>query len=599
MIKVKYTLIIGLLLVLSFSGKSQSNDTFLEYLEKADYYRSINLDTMKLYLDSAKVIASQKDELAMKSKLYYTYGHYYLGVSNLEQSEINFTMAEDYAKLAGDSVLLFKSWMGLGGVHNYKAEYAKALKHFLDGLYYIKYIKKPVQKRLLANVNNNVAMIYNNLENYNRAIDYYNEGYDIAKEMNDTLLLVHISVGLSGAMIKENKYKEAIPLIKQGIEMAKESPYYLPQLANLYYNLGNIYFEYSENRSLDSARAYIEKAASLFQSQHDIFMFVVHKYYLANVYFSEGNYVMAKKILKQYESDLVATGSATILQDVFKMLSEIEFKTGNISLSYKYLKMSYDEMQKLSNSRENEYLYNIVEDYVNEENQFVKEQLERKISLQELQLEAEKLRKRTVMFIAAFAILLAIVLGWSLILVYRRYMAKQMLHSEQILHLETSHQLVELEKKAAETTIAENKRIVEISNKNIMHNAILVQKLLLSFKALKPYVNKEGLRLINTQLLEVNNFSVEENWNTFEENFSKQYPFYRTNFFKEHPGITLSEFRLSCYILMKLTNAEIAVSTLQSPNSLRSAKFRLRQRLGVNDNDELYEKLLDYSNREL
>gem|GEM_PF-5636093 len=49
---------------------------------------------------------------------------------------------------------------------------------------------------------------------------------------------------------------------------------------------------------------------------------------------------------------------------------------------------------------------------------------------------------------------------------------------------------------------------------------------------------------------------------------------------------------------MKLTNAEIAVATLQSPNSLRSAKFRLRQRLGVADNDELYEKLLEYSKKE-
>jgi len=219
--------------------------------------------------------------------------------------------------------------------------------------------------------------------------------------------------------------------------------------------------------------------------------------------------------------------------------------------------------------------------------------------MQALQLDAEKWRKRTIMIIAAFATLLALAMGWSLISLFKRYTLKQAIDNEQLLHLETSHQLIELEKKAAENTLAENKRIVEISNKNIMYNAILVEKLLNSFKDLKPFVNKEGLRLINSQLVEVSNFSVEENWNVFEQNFAVQYPFYRANFFEEHPTITLSEYRLSCYVLMKLTNAEIAAATLQSPNSLRSAKFRLRQRLNVNDNHELYDKLLSYTERNI
>ncbi len=595
--KVKYSLIIALLVVLFFNGRAQNTKSFQDMIDRAFYYLQVNIDTMKMYTDSAKILSQEDDDLSVKSLLNLSYGHYYLRQNDMDQAELCFLKTESYAKLGADSAMLYQAWMGLGTMHNYKAEHAKALKYFLDGLYYIKHIKKPFQKRLFANANNNVAMIYNNLKNYDRSIFYYKEGLNVAKEMNDTLLLIHIGKGLSKALIKKKRYGEALPLIRSSIVMAEKSRYYLPQLADLYHNLGNVFFEYDSLRSIDSALFYTEKAALIFQNQNNIFMVLVLKAYLADIYLSEGNYKQAKKILEHYKNDFDATDSPKILNDFYKTLSDIEFHLGNIPLAYDYLKNSYQQFEKLSNRMDNEYLYDIVEDYVNQENQLVKDQLERKISMQALQLDAEKWRKRTVMIIAAFAILLVIILGWSLIMVYRKYMAKQMLNNEQLLHLETSHQLVELKKKAAENKLVENKKIVEISNKNIMYNAILVEKLLNSIRDLKPYVNKEGLRLIKSQLLEVSNFSVEENWNLFEQNFAVQYPFYRANFFEEHPTVSLSEFRLSCYILMKLTNAEIAAATLQSPNSLRSAKFRLRQRLKVADNHELYDKLLSYAQR--
>ncbi len=598
--KVKYLLLVGMLFLNVKFGISQADSMFQRMIDSAKVYLLEDIKVMKSYIDTASMLVKQSpDSTKRRARVNLLYSNYKMEMGEYDQSEEYLRKAEKYSISSNDSSMMYDVWMGLGNLELRQGNNADALKHYLDGLYYITHIQKPQSKKKLAKTKYNLGLTYYILKSYKKSIEYYRDAFRDAKDAHDDYLISHISDGLSNALIFTGAHKEALQLIRQNLALSKKielSPY---RMGILYSNLANVYYADKKNGSIDSARYYYNLSSKEFEKQHKTFFVIQQEISLAKTYFDEGAYVTAKKILKNIEKETVRMDHPIIMQDFYFLLAKINMRLGNSKKAFNDLMIAYENQTSAYNANENSDIYNIVEGYVESENILIQNNLKQKIDFQTIMLENEKKRKRIILIIAGLASLLALSLGWTLVTGYKRYKMKQNFNSEQLLHLETSHRLMELEKMAAERTIAENKRIVEISNKNIMHNAILVEKLISSIKTLKPYANKEGLRLINSQLVEVSSFSVEENWNIFEENFTIQYPFFRANFFNEEPGISLSDFRLSCYILMKLTNAEIAAATLQTPNSLRSAKFRLRQRLNVNDNDELYEKLIGYTQQRI
>jgi len=598
--KVKYLLVAGMLFLHVKSGFSQDDSMFQRMIDSAKVYLLEDVKVMKQYIDTASMIVNQSpDSIKRKAEVNLLYSNYKMEMGEYNKSQEYLHEAEKYAIASNDSSMLYDVWMGLGNLELRQGNNATALKYYLDGLYYIMYVQKPQSKKKLAKTKYNIGQTYYILKSYNKSIEYYRDAFRDAKEANDDYLISHIGDGLSNVLTYNGAYKEAFQLMRQNLTRSKKiklSPY---RMAILYSNLGEIHYADKENGSIDSARYYFNLSSKQFEKQNKTFFVIQQQIGLAKTYFDEGAYVTAKEILMNIEKETIRMNYPTISQDFYFLLAQINRRLGYLESAFRDLSVAYKNQALAISESDSPDIYDIVENYVETENLLIQKDLNQKIEYQTIKLANEKKRKRIILIIAGLASLLALSLGYTLVMLYRRYLLKQNFNNEQILHLETSHRVMELEKIAAERTIAENKRIVEISNKNIMHNAILVEKLISAIKTLKPYTNKEGVRLINNQLLEVSNFSVEENWNIFEENFTIQYPFFRANFFKEEPGISLSDFRLSCYILMKLTNAEIAAATLQTPNSLRSAKFRLRQRLNVNDNDELYEKLIRYTQQRI
>jgi len=597
--KVKYLLLVGIIILNVKSGISQTDSVFQRMVDSAKIYLMEDVEVMKTYIDSANIDAKESpDSIFRQAQVNLLYSKYEMEKVNYNKAKEYLFKAKKYSQAFNDSSMLYDVWMGLGSLELRKGNNAGALKYYLDGLYYITYIQKPQSKKLLAKTKYNIGMTYHVLKSYKKSIEYYRDALQDAEEAEDDYLISHITDGLSGVLIVTGAYEEALQLIRKNLILSKElklSPY---RMGLLYANLGEVFYSDKKNGSNDSARYYLNISSKTFEAQRKTFFVVQVQTSIAKTYYDHGDFVKAKKILKNIEKETVRMNHPTIMQDFYFLLAKINMRLGNSQKAFNDLMIAYENQALGYKESENADLYDIMENYVETENLLIQENLKQKIEYQAVTLENEKKRKRIILYIAGLASLLALSLVWALVMVYNRYMMKQTFNSQQLLHLETSHRLLELEKMEADHTIAENKRIVEISNKNIMHNAMLVEKLISSIKALKPYANKEGLRLINTQLIEVSSFSVEENWSVFEENFAVQYPFFRTNFFNELEGVTFSEFRLSCYILMKLTNAEIAAATLQSPNSLRSAKFRLRQRLNVNDNQELYDKLISFTHQQ-
>lgn len=152
---------------------------------------------------------------------------------------------------------IYAQSFNLIGISEYmKNDFEKAISFYLEAEK--NYLEVPNDKGL-ANVYNNIAIIYRKLKNYTKAIEYYKKSYSLNTKLKDTLNLaiscnnIAIIYGLSSDTTNFLKYiNEAIGLNSQ-IKNNRG-------LANNYHTIANHYFRAN---NIEEAIYYFNKSVSL------------------------------------------------------------------------------------------------------------------------------------------------------------------------------------------------------------------------------------------------------------------------------------------------------------------------------------------------
>lgn len=88
-----------------------------------------------------------------------------------------------------------------------------------------------------------------------------------------------------------------------------------------------------------------------------------------------------------------------------------------------------------------------------------------------------------------------------------------------------------------------------------------------------------------------NNIDSENSWKKFSENFDIVYQDYLKRLEKAHPKLTLVDKKLCAYLKMNLRSKEIAPLLNMTTRSVEMGRYRLRQKLGLDKDDNLQEYL--------
>ena len=78
-----------------------------------------------------------------------------------------------------------------------------------------------------------------------------------------------------------------------------------------------------------------------------------------------------------------------------------------------------------------------------------------------------------------------------------------------------------------------------------------------------------------------------EAWNHFKTYFANVYPSFTKNLTTKFPELTLAEIKLASFLRLKLTTKEIASIIFISPDSVKTARNRLRKKLNLSVGDNL------------
>ena len=111
----------------------------------------------------------------------------------------------------------------------------------------------------------------------------------------------------------------------------------------------------------------------------------------------------------------------------------------------------------------------------------------------------------------------------------------------------------------------------------------------LHYKAAVDSATEERLKREVDKILEIikANISHDDDWKRFNQNFDIVYADFTQHLSELHPGLTVAELRLCCYLKMGLSSKEIAPLFNISTKSVEMNRYRLRKKMGLGQGDNL------------
>lgn len=206
----------------------------------------------------------------------------------------------------------------------------------------------------------------------------------------------------------------------------------------------------------------------------------------------------------------------------------------------------------------------------------------------------------------AFAVYL-LLLGFSIIAFYRHQQRKferqQLIHEQEQQKLLYLHQL-EIDKAEAELVALRNEKLqaeIEFKNSELANSTMhllqkgeMLGKLRSELAKVMKNVNNEKVseelkKLIRT--LSVND-KMEEEWENFTKHFDNVQRDFVSNLKQKYPSITPNELKLCAYLRMNLSTKEIAQLMNISVRGVEISRYRLRKKLGISSEVNLYDYLI-------
>lgn len=120
----------------------------------------------------------------------------------------------------------------------------------------------------------------------------------------------------------------------------------------------------------------------------------------------------------------------------------------------------------------------------------------------------------------------------------------------------------------------------------------LNNQLIGGFSKLKPHLDEKGKELARLLLSSYNSGTNESIWKDFENRFENVYENFYIKLQQQYPDLTPGERKLCALLRLNISSKDIAAITLQNPQSVDMARYRLRKKLCLNPEDNLVDFLL-------
>ncbi len=340
-VMIKKASIIGILILLSFSGLSQNEQ--IDSLQLRLKIKLVSVDKINTlhklvwelaFYNPQESIQPAKLSLMLSQKLndstliarsFNRIGlvHDYAG--NYKLAEKNYLKAYSI-KLACDGKSETDGLLNnLGSIYYYMGEFEKSMDHYLRSLK-IREQKKdannPKSIKIIAQSYNNLGLLLKSQKNYQGALKYYSEALKIKEGLNDFSGIIITSSNLGVVYMELDSLSMAENQFNKAVLLSDSIKDYVSK-AMLYNNIGLLY---KRNNRLALAKENYQKSIDLYEQirhQHEKSTVLIN---LSSIYFKEGNLGKAELMANEALALGKQSNAPDVTTNALKLLSQINEK---------------------------------------------------------------------------------------------------------------------------------------------------------------------------------------------------------------------------------------------------------------------------------
>lgn len=433
--------------VLIKSVKKPKDSTIVDLIIK--HTNKITNSNVKKALDFSKSI------VAMSKKINYKNG-YYEGLKLLTESHLllnELDSAYHYiekmisiGKKNNNKELLMRAYKLKSNYHYYKSEYSKALDfNFLS----LEIAEKHFPEEM-ANNYSGVGLLFRVIGNHEKSKEYYEKAYEAGVTYKDTISLLSYYNNMGIIAKNEKKFQKAIELYETGLDLAKRAKNLLKE-GDLVYNLSNVLFEIGNN---EEAYKMLDRGIEISEEMGRDSDIAFYHYAFGYRLLSSGEYLKAKSHLESSLSKSKKLNNIEMQINSLTALAEAKAKLNLADEAFNHMKKAYVLKDSIDLSGVNTKAINTIEKLEKEKKAFqdsiLDVQRKKEIKHKE-QINKEKIRSRDQMIYGMMAIIVLVLI--ALVLIYKKN--KQIKNKNKIINKtnkEVSKQKKIIEEKHTEIT---------------------------------------------------------------------------------------------------------------------------------------------------
>jgi tetratricopeptide (TPR) repeat protein len=474
----------------------------------------------------------------------------------------------------------------------------------------------------IAMANRVIGVSYWSRGDFFKSLTYLFESREVYKQIHDQLGEANSTMNIGLIYEDQKDYGRALENFQYAIQLF-EKENRLDRIGITYNKIGTVYLEKGD---FTKSRQYLSKAYEIHQKNNFSFGIMETSNRLGLLYREEGNYESAKeylsrslnlaKINKDQEhiiKNLENLASIAILENHFDQAKKYLDQTLPMAKTHHYLKWlgdiykDYHEIYFARNNFQQALFYyeqhEIIKDSIfsqdkatqiaNLELEYQTTQHQQALRLREQQvllLQQQNKTDRIINIVLISSIAFLMIVG---VYVFRnqriKFKQKQIIADRDAQLTQSELENIRLsEKELNQTLDFKNKELTSYTVNFIRKNELI--------ENLKDTINKlqqdhpEQAREFNSlSSLVQQNSSIDRDWEDFKRTFENVHHHFFSRLLKYNPELTQAELRLCALVCLNLTVKEMSSLMGISPDSAKTARYRLRKKLNLNQDQNLTE----------
>lgn len=558
-----------------------------------------NTDSAIFYLDLCRKSYHETNNIVAGSVIINKMANHFSSQQKYRKALSAYIELLSMAKQMNDTANIIKTCNNIGIIHKHTGDYDSAIKYMTESLdYYNNYNRKTFD---LFSVMINIGVLYQLRSQYSQSYSFLNNALKLANENGNDNQKCIADNYIAAMYVSTGELKKAAAYAKNNRSFAQNHAVDKGIRAQTFKLLSDIYKKNGD----------FEKALSCFIEYNS----------LANEIHKEEQAAKIKNLEKQY---IVLNKEKEILQlltdkeinvlELTKLKLELirQAQANKLIINEKKLKQAEIEKYKLEKQKALKDLQLTEITCLNRQQSNEIEILEKDKKVKALELKRNELEKqkvereltvlsqknkiatlyRNLLLVVAIGLLVS---GW---LVISRHQLKIKKNKEIIAQNQKLHQAevkkIESEQKHIKTELEQKqKQLTTFTLQFVQRSNVLleIKEKLNDLFSTDSRINKK----LNQLLLIINqNLNQDKDWETFKLYFEQVNTGFFKNLLQKFPALTSGDLKQLALCRLNLSMKEAAAITNSTTNSIKIARFRLRKKIGIDDDNSLINFALNF-----